>query len=673
MLIWLHRTLSHVEQSKDMLKEHNKMVDEMRKKFVEMAEEQLLKQKARFERQHEDLESQFQRQLQAEENKTTTLEADMSNLASRQADLDSTIISLSHQKKDLESAKNQLETDFKGARGTIDSINQQINDLTLGQTHLKAQLQDQQTRASTLEQDKSSLAALKSTLETELQGAKTKIDSINLQNDDLTLAKTRIEEQLQDQQTKTSALEQDKSSLAAAKSTLETELQGAETRIDSVNQQNNDLTSVKTGLEKQLRDEQAKTSDLEQDRSNLTTTRTTLETDLQHARARVESVNQQNNALELAKTGLEGRLRDEQGKTSALEQDKTGLKTSNDTLNARVRELEQQLAGEETKAKELDQQLTDERTSLKEIGQQLTDKKTSNDGLVSTVNENKAAIERLTMAVQYQVATFADQAADSQDVEKIAELLAKPQISVSTPTRVLPTLIFNRTAIRAQSASAPYLLWVASRYGSLDAVFEHAEGIFNTALVPHAAQLWWIVDAVERLASRWTADIKVAMLLLQGVAYVRSSMPSYSPDTLMQGLNQYIDNLPDEFIVRSMYQKVSSFLEQGQLITSWLPNTAPGVRMLDHNNSALADNVQLIADKNGLLVLNQATNAGIITYVFEKGDIESLEFKEGALPLLRMKSAGVCRVPQELQDLQLAQVSNGMDALTFVYTYLLPF
>lgn len=345
--------------------------------------------------------------------------------------------------------------------------------------------------------------------------------------------------------------------------------------------------------------------------------------------------------------------------TSALEQENSSLAAAKFTL-----EIELQGA----------------RATIDSLNRQNDDLKSANDRLEEQLRDEQAKTSRLeqdksglTTAVQYQVATFANQAADSQDVEKIAELLAKPQISVSTPTRVLPTLIFNRTAIRAQSASAPYLLWVASRYGSLDAVFEHAEGIFNTALVPHAPQLWWIVDAVERLASRWTADIKVAMLLLQGVAYVRSSMPSYSPDTLMQGLNQYIDNLPDEFIVRSMYQKVSSFLEQGQLITSWLPNTAPGVRMLDHNSSALADNVQLIADKNGLLVLNQATNAGIITYVFEKGDIESLEFKEGALPLLRMKSAGVCRVPQELQDLQLAQVWNGMDALTFVYTYLLPF
>jgi hypothetical protein len=60
--------------------------------------------------------------------------------------------------------------------------------------------------------------------------------------------------------------------------------------------------------------------------------------------------------------------------------------------------------------------------------------------------------------------------------------------------------------------------------------------------------------------------------------------------------------------------------------------------------------------------------------VLEKGDIESVELGVGGggQPLVRMKSAGVCRVPRELQDLQLALVSKTMNALMWVLTYLDP-
>lgn len=408
-------------------------------------------------------------------------------------------------------------------------------------------------------------------------------------------------------------------------------------------------TLIKGISEGSVKSMQDRITALEQEKSSLTAAKSTLETELQGARATMDSVNQQNNVLTLAKTGLEGRLRDEQAKTGALEQDKTGLTTSNDTLEAKVRDIEQQL----------------------------TDEKTSSDGLVSTVNQNKATIERLTSAVQYQVATFANQAADSQDVEKIVELLAKPQSSVSTPTRVVPTLIFNRTSIRTQSASAPYLLWVASRHGSLDEVLEHAQEVFNVASTSHAAQVWWVVDALERLASQIASsttigDIKVVMLLLQGVAYVRGLIPSYSPNSLMQALGEYIDNLDDGFIVRSMYQKALDFLEQEQPITSWLPATAAGIRMLDCSNSTLTNDLQLIADGTGILVLNQATDAGMIAYVFERGDVEWLEtsFEQPGRTTLRMKPGTVCGVPRELQALQLALDLDALAPYLWVETYL---
>lgn len=360
---------------------------------------------------------------------------------------------------------------------------------------------------------------------------------------------------------------------------------------------------------------------------------------------RLEASGQEHDtSAESAKHGLEEQLRTEQARSSALEQEKASLTTANATLEANVKELEQQL----------------------------TEAKTRNNDAASTVIRDKATINGLTAAVQYLVTKFANQAADSQDFEKIFDLLTKPQIAVSTMTRVVPMLIFCRTAIRAPSASAPFLLWIASRHGSLDEVFEHAEGILNTALDSHTAQAWWIVDALERLASRMTSDIKVAMLLLQGVAYVLGLIPSYSPDSLMHELLEYIDSLTDGFIVRSMYQKVLEFFEQGQPITSWLPSTVTGVRMLDHSNSALADDVQLFADKTGTSVLNRATNAGIVAYVFEKGDIESLELGVNGEPLVRMKSAGICRVPQDMQYLQLALAPRIMDAQIWMLTFLSP-
>ena len=241
------------------------------------------------------------------------------------------------------------------------------------------------------------------------------------------------------------------------------------------------------------------------------------------------------------------------------------------------------------------------------------------------------------------------------------ELLAKPQISMSAATRFVPSLIFNQTTSRAQSESAPYLFWVASRYGTLDEVFEHAQGVFNAASVSHTAQAWWVADGLERLASRIPGstrigDIKVALLMLQGVAYIRGLIPSYSPNSLMHALDEYIDKLDDGFIVRSMYHKALDFLEQGLPITSWLPETAAGIRMLDSSNSALANDLQLIADRTGILVLNQATDAGIIAYIFERGDVESVEIELEQLgrTTLMMKSDTACGVPRELQTLRLA-------------------
>lgn len=286
-------------------------------------------------------------------------------------------------------------------------------------------------------------------------------------------------------------------------------------------------------------------------------------------------------------------------------------------------------------------------------------------------------MHRAIEAVHFQ-ATSAHAAETNLDlVEEIMDLVARTgQLTVRTTEATAPALTFASGHHR----STQYVFWLASRIGTAQQVIEEAEGLFNPRQITaeQANQALWIQNALEQLVNRFVipvsqdqANVQVAMVVLQGVAYLRGLLPSYSADSVLTYLGQFIGQLNDGFIIASMRQTVTQFILSSQPIQQWIPSDGLANRMLDHTNSDLAEGVCLIADHSGMFML--ASDNGSVFYIFTKDDVESLliymfDGGDGGRRILRMKPRR--RLPYDLQSLTLATKVQAVQVQKWIQTFL---
>jgi len=286
-------------------------------------------------------------------------------------------------------------------------------------------------------------------------------------------------------------------------------------------------------------------------------------------------------------------------------------------------------------------------------------------------------MHRAIEAVHFQ-ATSAHAAETNLDlVEEIMDLVARTgQLTVRTTEATAPALTFASGHHR----STQYVFWLASRIGTAQQVIEEAEGLFNPRQITaeQANQALWIQNALEQLVNRFVipvsqdqANVQVAMVVLQGVAYLRGLLPSYSADSVLTYLGQFIGQLNDGFIIASMRQTVTQFTLSSQPIQPWIPSDGLANRMLDHTNSYLAEGVCLIADHSGMFML--ASDNGSVFYIFTKDDVESLliymfDGGDGGRRILRMKPRR--RLPYDLQSLTLATKVQAVQVQKWIQTFL---
>ncbi len=299
------------------------------------------------------------------------------------------------------------------------------------------------------------------------------------------------------------------------------------------------------------------------------------------------------------------------------------------------------------------------------------------DNLQTQLGNANTHMHRAIEAVHFQATSAHAAETDLDLVEEIMDLVARTgQLTVRTTEATAPALTFASGHHR----STQYVFWLASQIGTAQQVIEEAEGVFNPRQITaeQANQALWIQNALEHLVNRFVipvsqdqANVQVAMVVLQGVAYLRGLLPSYSADSVLTYLGQFIGQLNDGFIIASMRQTVTQFILSSQPIQSWIPSDGLANRMLDHTNSDLAEGVCLIADHSGMFML--ASDNGSVFYIFTKDDVESLliymfDGGDGGRRILRMKPRR--RLPYDLQSLTLATKVQAVQVQKWIQTFL---
>ena len=245
----------------------------------------------------------------------------------------------------------------------------------------------------------------------------------------------------------------------------------------------------------------------------------------------------------------------------------------------------------------------------------------------------RARIQALADAVQFQVTLSHPQ--DPTNVELVDEVVglvaeSKKPAPSQTLGDAIPTLtVAASRSHRLHSRSPDYSLWHASQSGSIEEILENAEVVFNRRpiLQEHAIHAKWIQNSLQHLVSRFiqrSGDTRVAIIVLQGVAFLRSMTPSYDPTVIMESISGYVQMQAQDSILASVYQKVEAFVANNQPIGSWTPPYVEG-RVLDENSSALAAGMALITDTTGMFMLYRAAEEKSATYAFTKESVQRIE------------------------------------------------
>ena len=417
---------------------------------------------------------------------------------------------------------------------------------------------------------------------------------------------------------------------------------------------------------------------------------------LEHEKTTANSMQTRLHELTSEHTGQQNQIQELQQQLERANSAQTRLQSEQTSQQTQIQELQQQLEREKIRAKSAEdrnEQLASDNTNLqtdiKQLNQQVQNEKTRADSekthLQTQVDQFQQQLENLNLsnsnqasritglanAVQFQVAGLVSSAeVTPHTVQEIVDLVANPQTVVNTGMLELemPTLLFIQESGRV--GPAPYLFWIASRYGSATEVLDKGQAIFNNRQIApeHMAQLRWIEDALLQLPGRFLQTVtiegnKVAMLMLQVTFYLQGLIPSYSPDPIMEITGRYMDRLEDGFILNSMR---SSRLA----VSSWLTilDAAQGTHLLDHTNSALDESLRLVADGSGVFMLIQTIEGDVVAYVFDKDDIESVDVKFMGEMTLRMSSS--MSIPSVLQSLLLT--SDFLKASGAVWTFFKP-
>lgn len=294
--------------------------------------------------------------------------------------------------------------------------------------------------------------------------------------------------------------------------------------------------------------------------------------------------------------------------------------------------------------------------------------------------QKRSAHELLQEAVHFQATSSQAAELDLGLVDEITDLVARSRQSTGFTTTIeldTPVLIFCSKRMSFESRSPCYGFWLTSRSGSAKQVFENADAIFNKrqSTLENAAQTPWIQGALEQLLGRFILstsrdqdNVKVGMVALQAIAYLRCFLVSYDPSPTMTRLERFIDSLDDGFIIASMHRRVAESILREQPIISCIQSTGLANRMLDHTNSDLAEGVYLVADNSGMFIMGQ-TKQTTILYVFSKDDIEALlvYVRDGRRVLNMKPNHGL---PTELQSLTLASKVQAIQVHRWTRTYL---
>jgi len=343
----------------------------------------------------------------------------------------------------------------------------------------------------------------------------------------------------------------------------------------------------------------------------------------------------------------------------------------------RVRRRHSLGAHQLSNAQKITQERNDTQKDLDDAIAQKRQIEEERDNLQTQLGNANTHMHRAIEAVHFQATSAHAAETDLDLVEEIMDLVARTgQLTVRTTEATAPALTFASGHHR----STQYVFWLASRIGTAQQVIEEAEGLFNPRQITaeQANQALWIQNALEQLVNRFVipvsqdqANVQVAMVVLQGVAYLRGLLPSYSADSVLTYLGQFIGQLNDGFIIASMRQTVTQFTLSSQPIQPWIPSDGLANRMLDHTNSYLAEGVCLIADHSGMFML--ASDNGSVFYIFTKDDVESLliymfDGGDGGRRILRMKPRR--RLPYDLQSLTLATKVQAVQVQKWIQTFL---
>jgi len=323
-----------------------------------------------------------------------------------------------------------------------------------------------------------------------------------------------------------------------------------------------------------------------------------------------------------------------------------------------LQEGQRALEGDREEIKREKEALGHQKEALREAQDRPTNQQASCENLEERLASQQQMESDLARAIRFQASQFT---CPSEDVDpgivgKIVDMVKRSEASSGTinATLTMPRLNFVKHRQTDRLQSAPYLFWMASQYGSEKDIFENGQAIFNNREVDHAAQHLVIEDALHQLSTRFLVAMtvqlrttRIAMLILQGLQYLRGLISPPLSDSLMQVIGQYTQQLEDDFVLRSITR-----LAQDPLVDSWKSNleAESGTHVLDNSNSDLAAGLRLVVDMSEVFMLVD-TRAQVVVYVFDREDIELVDIYEENVTFLRLRSS--TSITQELQTLLL--------------------
>jgi len=525
----------------------------------------------------------------------------------------------------------ELEISHKGA---VKSLQAEHN---LEQDHLQRQIEEVKTQKSDSEE----------ALQADVEKAAGTIADLRVDVQKISLERDELQERLEET---TTQMRNTEKSMQADLDKATSKNNGLEDHVKKINQERDDLRNqLNDAITQKRNTEEALQADINK-----------AESKSGELEADVQRIILERNGLQ---TQLENAATETRNTENKLQADLNKATSRNEDLESNMQKITQERNDTQ---KDLDDAIAQKRQIEEE-----------RDNLQTQLGNANTHMHRAIEAVHFQATSAHAAEMDLDLVEEIMDLVARTgQLTVRTTEATAPALTFASGHHR----STQYGFWLASRIGTAQQVIEEVEGVFNPRQITaeQANQALWIQNALEQLVNRFVipvsqdqANVQVAMVVLQGVAYLRGLLPSYNADSVLTYLGQFIGQLNDGFIIASMRQTVTQFILSSQPIQSWIPSDGLANRMLDHTNSDSAEGVCLIADHSGMFML--ASDKGSAFYIFAKDDVESLliyTFDGGDVGrrILRMKPRR--RLPYDLQSLTLATKVQAVQVQKWIQTFL---